>query len=102
MTVDKMMPPIPNSGTLSEIIQVMGADIVSVQFNLDSENPIPRLTIEFMRNVFWSGTFVWFDNKWHWQSFQMDASKYKTYHNHRDIQHTIASVRVFTEGESHV
>ena len=102
MTIREFTPPIPNSGTLSEIIQVMGADIVSVQFNLDSENPIPRLTIEFMLTVFWSGTFVWFDNKWHWQSFQVDASKYKTYHNHRDIQMTLALVRVFTEGESHV
>lgn len=101
MTVDKMMPPIPNSGTLSEIIRVMGADIVGMQFNLDSENPIPRLTIEFMRNVFWSGTFVRFDNKWHLQSFQMDASKYKNV-NHQEIQTTIALVRIFTEGESHV
>jgi hypothetical protein len=95
--VNEMTPPIPTEATLAEIIDVMAPDIVRVNFELDSEHPMPRLTVEFMRNVFWSGTFIWVNNKWFLQSFRMDSSEYKK-QNLRDIQMTLDLVQAMEGG----
>ena len=91
-TIHEMTPPIPIEATLTEIIELLTSDIVGVKFELDSEHPIPRLTLEFMRDVMWSCTFVLFNNALHLQSFRMDASDYKK-PNERDIEMTLDILR---------
>ena len=99
-TYNTMMPPIPIEATLTEIIELLTPDIVGVKFELYSEHPIPRLTIDFMRDVLWSCTFVLFNNALHLQSFRMDASDYKK-PNERDIEMTLDILRKI-EGELNV
>jgi hypothetical protein len=96
MTADKMTPPIPIEATIRELVELLTDDIVSVKFDLDSENPIPRLEIEFMRNVMWSVTYRFVGWTWHLQSYRMDSNKYKEA-DRRQIETTLGLL-LFMEG----
>lgn len=97
MTIDKMTPPIPIETTIKEIVELLTDDIVSVNFELDSEHPIPRLTIEFVRNVMWTVTYRYVGWKWHLQSFHMDSKKYKEA-NRRNIEMTLGLLLLMEGG----